>query len=159
MSLWSLIGLDDDNTAAGDAAAGQLSSMAASDYAPGGSIYTQIASTQGTAAADAAYAQTKMDFANQDSTSPWTILSAGLAGSVEAVTDPAQWKKDVSAGGSILGGGIGDIVSSILNGIKNIFTSLFSQIPWWVWLLAALALFWWLGGGKYLENKARKALS
>lgn len=44
------------NVSAGNAAAAQITTMNNSDYAPGGTIYNQIAATQGQAAADAAWA-------------------------------------------------------------------------------------------------------
>lgn len=43
------------NVSAGNAAAAQITTMNNSDYAPGGSIYNQIAATQGTAAANQAW--------------------------------------------------------------------------------------------------------
>jgi hypothetical protein len=43
------------NVSAGNAAATQIASMNNADYAPGGSVYNSIASTQGAAAANAAW--------------------------------------------------------------------------------------------------------
>lgn len=43
------------NVSAGNAAAAQVNAMNNSDYAPGGTIYNQIAATQGTAAANQAW--------------------------------------------------------------------------------------------------------
>lgn len=64
------------SVSAGNNAAAQIAAMNNADYAPGGSVYNQIASTQGTAAANAAWQTVQNNQASQASqTVTWDPLT------------------------------------------------------------------------------------
>lgn len=54
-------------------------------------------------------------------------------------------------------------VSTVTSGVTGVagglIGSFLKSLPWWVWLGAAAALFFYLGGGGFLERRARERLS
>lgn len=159
--LYSLVGYDPANAEAGAKAEAQLQQTANADYAPGGKTYNQIASTQGTAAADAAYQTVKDDFANQGSVAGASIIPAAAGGAFEIFYDPAQAAKDIKDQASALGGGVGTGLAGFLNtffgGLFNFVAGILKKIPWWVWIGVAVGLFFYFGGWKYLKRKAGRS--
>lgn len=121
--------------ARGDQLDAQLSALNGVEYAPGGRIYDEIQTQQGTAAADRAFDTVQAD---EQSGATGNVLdqlqTAGQEGANQGLND--FW------------GGIG----KALRGLLGIF-------PWWLWLLAGAGLFLYLGGGRWLERKARIKLA
>lgn len=121
--------------AKGDQLDAQLSALNGVEYAPGGRIYDEIQSQRGTPAADEAFTAVQAD---EQSGATGNVLdqlqTAGQEGANQGLSD--FW------------GGI----ASALKGLLGIF-------PWWLWLLAGLGVFFYVGGGRWLERKARIKLS
>jgi len=53
----------------------------------------------------------------------------------------------------------GDVLGAVLSGTGSGLGSILGAIPWWVWLGGALALFFYLGGGKAVEYQARSRIA
>ncbi|MEI6075555.1 MAG: hypothetical protein WCS94_08285 [Verrucomicrobiota bacterium] len=124
-------------TAKGQALDAQLAAINQRDYAPGGVIYQQIEDTQGTAAADAAYAADQTNLATQQS-------------------DTATFKDQVTAAAQQ---GAADGLNKGKSAVNGFFESLFGVIPASVWIITAVGLFLYFGGWQWLTRKARKSLS
>ena len=126
-----------DAQARADALDNQLKASEA-DYAPGGRIYNKIASEQGTAAADAAYAQVQGH------------VAAGTAADAHIDTQVNQAFQDQ------LNTEIGDIGGAVSTAAKVPFKLAWSAIPWQVWVLGAVLLFFYMGGAKLLRGSLVK---
>lgn len=110
----------------------QLSALNAQDYAPGGQIYTQIANTQGTAAANATWNQVQQNQAGQNLNVQTQLQQAGQAGAAK---------------------GLSSLSSGIQNVTSGIFGTVFKLIPWQAWVGAAILGLWYLGAFKRLKGK------
>lgn len=114
----------------------QLAAINNNTYAPGGTTYNSIKATQGQAAADAAWAKVQADQSNQEQ---------------QTASDNADVTAAAQAGAQ-------QGLDNVKGGINHFFESFFGLIPMSVWLIGAVALFWWLGGFVWLKGIiARKA--
>ncbi len=96
-------------------------------------------------------------------TPPWIQETGAFVGGLaDAALHPVdtlqrglEWEGEFvgSTAGNVLKGA-GSAISSAIGGAGK---GLVSGIAWWLWLLAAGALFVWLGGGKWLKSKAQLA--
>jgi len=53
----------------------------------------------------------------------------------------------------------GDVLGAVLSGTGSGLGAIFGSVPWWVWIGGALALFFYLGGGKAVEFQARQRIA
>jgi hypothetical protein len=53
----------------------------------------------------------------------------------------------------------GDVLGAVLSGTGSGLGAIFGSVPWWVWIGGALALFFYLGGGKAVEFQARRRIA
>ncbi len=113
-----LTGYDAENAAAADNANKQLQAMNAADYGPGGKYYSpeNWAAVQTQAESEMSYNPTDQRNEIQKSFSDKLAAQAAAIFGVPA-------------------GALGSVLWAILK-----------AIPWWIWLVAAGALFVWLGG-------------
>ena len=127
------------NADAGAAADAQLRAMNSVDYAPGGKIYEKIAAERGTAAADAAQAQVT---ANYDTQAPIgeTAQNAAID---QAFTDSL----DASAS---------NLIGSPLAVLWAEIKALIKSVPWWVWIIGIVAVFFWLGGAAIIRAAVKR---
>lgn len=136
-----ITGYDAANADAAAAADAQLRQMNATDYSAGGSIYDQVAATQGNAAADALSGKVAADYAAQDVSAP--MGQDAQRTQIQTAFDTTAQTKANGIFGTFFGG-IFDVVKTILK-----------AIPLWVWIVAGIALFLWLGGGGWLRRKGQ----
>lgn len=61
--------------------------------------------------------------------------------------------------GRLTGDVLGAVTSGVGRGAGSILGGIFGNIPWWVWAGGAVALFLYLGGGRYVERHARSAFT
>ena len=57
------------------------------------------------------------------------------------------------------GNAAGSVVKTVSSGIGSGLKGLLGGVPFWLWVVGALALFLWLGGGGFVTRRARGALS
>lgn len=131
-----------DRAAAADA---QLRQMNAVDYSPGGSIYNDAAGQYGSTYADSLAGKVAADYAAQDVSAP--MGQDAQREQIQKEFDTTMQKKADGIFGTFFGG-IFDVLKTILK-----------AIPLWVWIVAGIALFIWLGGGGWLRRKANKHFS
>lgn len=124
----------------------------------------RIADTQGDDAAAAYMAQVNADYAAQNDSSVTgqalqidTGFASGVldaaANPVDSFSNGLQWE------GAQVGSIAGQVAGATANAAKSAFLGTASKIPWWVWVAGAVAIFVWLGGGGFVERKARRSLS
>ena len=103
-------------------------------YAPGGSVYNTIVTTQGPDAANAAWAQVQANLAAQEQQTaaiPGQIGESAIAGAQNGLNSLYKWFKKLP-GALVLG------------------------IGWQWWLLAIAVLFFWMGGLSWLKGILKK---
>lgn len=132
--------VDKENVEAGAAADAKLDALNAQDYGRGGRIYEKIEADQGTAAANSTLEEV-LNNAASDAT----------ASSIEAAQEDVNeafvtgwneaYDKRTSQAKSVIGAP---------------FKVLWDSLPWYVWLLAGLALFIYLGGGQVARKYVGK---
>jgi hypothetical protein len=81
-------------------------------------------------------------------------LIGGLQGSVELVTDPQAWARDMQTGAGMVGSGVG---WSFDFGWDTIL-SFFKKAGWKLWLVVAIVIFVWIGGVPWLLRKTKGSL-
>jgi alanine dehydrogenase len=54
---------------------------------------------------------------------------------------------------------VGDVTAAVGRGAGKGLGSILGGIPWWLWLAGGVALFVYLGGGRVVEQKARRKIS
>jgi hypothetical protein len=108
------------------------------DYAPGGRVYNSIAATQGIDAANKAYATV------QGHVAAGTAADAHIGAQIDqAFTD--QLNTEIS-----------DVGGAVSTAVKVPFKLAWSAIPWQVWVLGAVLLFFYMGGAKLLKGSLVK---
>lgn len=138
--LWSKVtGVDLATVQAqSDAADAQLQQINNADYAPGGKIYDQVATDQGTQAANKNWQTVQNDLQTS---------AATTANAADQVSGAFQTQLSSETSG----------ISGVLSGsISTILKNIFNIIPWQVWIVAGLALFIWLGGINLLHGVIKK---
>ena len=63
----------------------------------------------------------------------------------------SEFNAGLAQGANNVSSGISGFFNAIVAPIKAVLKGL----PWWIWVAGLLVLFLWLGGGKWLERKAR----
>jgi hypothetical protein len=135
--IGSLFGAD-ELQATGDAADARIEEMNRRDYAPGGRLYERIKRERGQAAADAAY-QTVLGH-----------LETGRTGDVDAQINTA-FQEGLQDGRNNITG----FVSNVFGFVGKALGAILLGIPVWVWAVAAVAVWGWLGfpGMKAIRKK------
>lgn len=86
-------------------------------------------------------------------------LAAGLGivqGATEIVYDPGQWWSDTKTGAAMAGEAADSAYKGLWSGLTGLVKKILGPIPWWVWLVAAGALFFWMGGAALLRGRLAK---
>ncbi|HMP84115.1 MAG TPA: hypothetical protein PKA41_15565 [Verrucomicrobiota bacterium] len=155
-----LTGVDiDAERQRGEALDRQLAELNAREYSPGGRIYERTVAEQGEAVAVRNWETVQRQAeASADYTGPsllsfwWDTLTAPWA----AVTNPSDYARDLEAGATIAGERAGEAVAGVANTFTgtlwNGATSFAKKIPVWLWLVTALAVFLYFGGGRLLPK-------
>lgn len=120
-----------------DALDNQLKASEA-DYAPGGRIYNKIAAEQGMDAAQKAYDQVRQHVDNG------TAADAHIDTQIQ------------DAFNNQLSTEINDIGGAVSTAAATPFRLAWSSIPWQVWALGAVLLFFYMGGGTLLKGSLGK---
>ena len=135
-------GYDAANAEKAAAADAQLRQMNAVDYSPGGSIYNDAAGQYGSTYADSLAGTVAADYRAQDISAP--MGQDAQRGQIQDAFDTTLQKKADGIFGTFFGG-LFDVIKTILK-----------AIPFWVWIVAAVALFLYFGGAGWLRGKAKK---
>ncbi len=145
-------GTTDASAAQGAAADAQLKALDQADL-DSGKITQDQYNTEISNIDDEAYTDSPTDIAV-------VTAAAGIQGAAEAATDPVQvvetgldW--EASTAGTVAG----SAVKAASDAAKTAAGSFFSKIPWWVYPVVVIGLFLYLGGGGFLERKARARFS
>ena len=133
MSLLSYILGSDEQQQRGDSLDAQLKALNDRDYGKGGRIYNEIQEEQGPAAAIIAAQDVQKH------------LESSKTGNVSAQIDQAFDE------------GLADSTSSVRNAIGTAVGSIFRIIPLSVWILAAVALFVYMGGWVWLKGRLARS--
>jgi len=84
-------------------------------------------------------------------------LAEGAGGAlltpIDTFENGLNW--EASTAGNIAGGA----VALAAGAAKKVAGGFFSKIPWWIYPLVIIGVFFYLGGGGFLERKARRRLS
>ena len=141
-----------NETARGQAADAELAAINNNSYAPpsasnpnGGATYNTILTTQGKAAADAAWAQVQVNLAaDQADTASYNgqVADAAAQGAAQGLNDLGQGVADAVSKGSQA------VNNTLWFAIKNFF----GAIPITGWLLIGVGLFIWIGGLGYIRG-------
>jgi len=139
MGLWTsflsaVTGTDlEAEQARGDSLDAQLTTINNRDYQPGGQVYNEIADTQGTAAADRAQQVVAQD------------LSTGGTGNVTASVG-SEFNAGLNQGLNNVLDFPGKVVGAAGSGANQILLGILKNIPWWVYVGAAVGAFFYFGG-------------
>jgi hypothetical protein len=88
------------------------------------------------------------------------LVDAATTGAVDAAGNPVQvLDTGLTWEGQTAGNAISSVTSAATGAAGNVLGKFLAAIPIWVWLAAAAGLFLYLGGGSFLERKARRRLS
>jgi len=121
-------GYDSANADKAAAADSKLQAMNATDYAPGGKFYSPYAA---------------------DSVAKNRASELATTGGYGQTNQRPQVAQAFTNG---LKEGIGNVNSTIGDLVKNFF----GLVPWYVWALALVGLFFWLGGAVFLRRQLTK---
>ena len=130
MSLFNFFGTDEEQARA-DALQAQLTAMD-QDYAPGGKIYIRIQKERGTAAANDAWRQVQKNLKAADQGDVGDQVKAEFNDAIASEVAP--------------------VTGAINATLKAPFQFAWDAIPWQVWALGAVLLFFYMGGWKMLKG-------